>query len=39
MVKTRLRSRLTDVTLAKLTRIAIEGPEQSSVNIEILKEF
>ena len=35
-IKTRLRSRLTDVTLTKLMRIAIEGPEQSSV---ILKKF
>ena len=34
MIKTRLRSRLTDVTLAKQMRIAIEGPEQSSVNFE-----
>ena len=33
-IKTRLRSRLTDVTLTKLMRIAIEGPEQSSVNFE-----
>ena len=29
MTKTRLRNRLTDVTLAKLMRIALEGPEQS----------
>ena len=34
MVKTRLCNRLTDVTLAKLMRIAMEGPEQSSVNFE-----
>ena len=34
MIKTRLRNRLTDFTLAKQMRIAIEGPEQSSVNFE-----
>ena len=34
MVKTRLHNRLTDVTLAKLMKIAVEGPEQSSVNFE-----
>ena len=37
MVKTRLRTRLTDVALAKLMiRIEIEGPEQSQL---ILKSF
>ena len=38
MIKTRLRNRLTDVTLANLMRIAIEGPEQSSVNFEEVLE-
>ena len=39
MVKPRLHNRLADVTLAKLMRIAIEGPEQSSVNLEeVFKE-
>ena len=38
MVKPRLRNRLTDVTLAKLMRIVIEGPEQSSVNFEEVLE-
>ena len=39
MVKTRLRNHLTDVTLAKLMRIAIEGPDHNSVNFEeVFKE-
>ena len=38
MVKTRLCNHLINVTLAKLMRIAIERPEQSSVNFEICKE-
>ena len=38
MVKTRLRNRLTDVTLVNLMRIAMEGPEQSSVNFEEVLE-
>ena len=33
-VKTRVCNCLTDVTLAKLMRIAIEGPKHSSVNFE-----
>ena len=43
MIKTRLCNHLTDVTLAKLMRIAMEGPEQSSVNIaevsDVFKEI
>ena len=31
MIKTRLRNCLTDVTLAKLMRIATEGPEQTKL--------
>ena len=39
MVKPRLRNHLTDVTLAKLMRITIEGPEHNSVNFEeVFKE-
>ena len=38
MIKTRLRNCLTCVTLAKLIRIAIEEPEQSSVNFEEVLE-
>ena len=38
-LKTRLRNRLSDDTLPRLMRIAIEGPELESVNFEdILKE-
>jgi hypothetical protein len=32
MIKTRLRNRLADVNLARLMRIAIEGPELADVN-------
>ena len=40
LVKTRLRSRLSDNTLPKLMRIAIEGPELSAVDFnEILAVF
>ena len=42
MVKTRLRSRLNDVNLARLMRIAIEGPQLSTTDfseiVDILKE-
>ena len=42
LIKTRLRNRLSDVNLARLMRIAIEGPEPTSVNfdevLEIFKE-
>ena len=38
MVKPRLHNRLADVTLTKLMRIAIEGPEQNSVNFEDVLE-
>ena len=42
MVKTRLRSRLSDVNLARLMRIAIEGPQLSATDfseiLDILKE-
>ena len=42
LIKTRLRNRLSDVNLARLMRIAIEGPELTSVNfdevLEIFKE-
>ena len=31
-VKTRLRNRLSDINLARLMRIVIEGPELTSVN-------
>ena len=34
MAKTTLRNYLTNVTLSKLVTIAIDGPEQSSVNFE-----
>ena len=32
-VKTRLRNRLSDINLARLMRIVIEGPELTSVNL------
>ncbi len=34
LVKNRLRSRLSDVSLAQLMRVAIEGPEPTKVNFE-----
>ena len=34
MIETRLRNRLTDVTLAQLMRTAIEGSDYTSVNFE-----
>ncbi len=34
LVKNRLRSRLSDVSLAQLMRVAIEGPELTNVNFE-----
>ncbi len=34
LVKNRLRSRLSDVSLAQLMRVAIEGPELTKVNFE-----
>ena len=34
MVKTRLCNRFIDGTLAKLMRIAMEGPEQNSISFE-----
>jgi hypothetical protein len=40
MIKTRLRNRLADVNLARLMRIAIEGPELADVNFnEIISVF
>ena len=40
LVKTHLRNRLSDNTLPKLTRIAIEGPELSTVDLtELLAVF
>ena len=40
MVKTRLRSRLNDVNLARLMRVAIEGPQLSTTDFsEILEIF
>ena len=40
MIKTRLRNRLSDVNLARLMRIAIEGPELSTIDFkEILDVF
>ena len=40
LVKTRLRSRISDSNLPKLMRIAIEGPELSSIDFnEILDVF
>ena len=38
MIKTRLRNRLTDVTLAQLMRTAIEGSDHTSVNFEEILE-
>ena len=38
MIKTRLRNRLTDVTLAQLMRTAIEGSDRTSVNFEEILE-
>ena len=32
-VKTRLRNRLSDINLARVMRIVIEGPELTSVNL------
>ncbi len=34
LVKNRLRSRLSDVSLTQLMRVAIEGPELTTVNFE-----
>ena len=34
MIKTRLRNRLTDVTLAQLMKTAIEGSDHTSINFE-----
>ncbi len=34
LVKNRLRRRLSDVSLAQLMRVAIEGPEMTKVNFE-----
>ncbi len=34
LVKNRLRSRLSDVSLAQLMRVAIEGPELTKINFE-----
>ena len=40
LIKTRLRNRLSDINLARLIRIAIEGPELTSVNFdEVLDIF
>ncbi len=40
LIKTRLRNRISDSTLPKLMRIAIEGPEQSEIDFsEILEVF
>ncbi len=40
LIKTRLRSRLTEQNLARLMRIAIEGPELNEINFnEILDIF
>ena len=40
LVKTRLRNRLSDSNLSRLMRIAIEGPELSSVDFnEILDVY
>ena len=36
LVKTRLRNRISDNNLAKLMRIAIEGPELTSVDVEAI---
>ena len=38
MIKTKLRNRLTDVTLAQLMRTAIEGSDHTSVNFEEILE-
>ena len=42
LVKTRLRSRINDINLARLMRIAIEGPELSIVDfnkvMDVFKE-
>ena len=39
-IKTRLRNRLTDANLARLMRIAVEGPELADVNFqEVLEVF
>ena len=37
-IKTRLRNRLNAVNLARLMRIAVEGPELSSVNFDDILE-
>ena len=40
LIKTRLRSRISDVNLARLMRITIEGPELTSIDFnEILDVF
>ena len=39
-IKTRLRNRLNDANLAHIMRIAVEGPELSSINFnEVLEVF
>ena len=40
LIKTRLRSRISDVNLARLLRIAIEGPELNDIDFnEVLDVF
>ncbi len=40
LVKTRLRNRVSDINLARLMRIAIEGPELTEIDFnEILEVF
>ena len=39
MIKTRLRSRLSDSSVAQLTRISIEGPEIDVVEFEEILEI
>ena len=40
LVKTRLRNRVSDINLARLMRIAIEGPELTDIDFnEILEVF
>ena len=39
MIKTRLRSRLSDCSIAQLMRISIEGPEIDAVEFEEILEI